>query len=81
MDDNQILENIDRLVAEVHRLQARAQEDDGLEADDAMLLVELERERDRCWDLLRQRRAKRDAGLDPDSAEARDADTVESYRQ
>jgi hypothetical protein len=46
-----------------------------------MRLVELERERDRCWDLLRQRRAKRDAGLDPDSAEARDADTVESYRQ
>jgi hypothetical protein len=81
VDDTQILENIDRLVDEVHRLQARAQEDDGLEADDAMLLVELERERDRCWDLLRQRRAKRDAGLDPDSASARDAETVESYRQ
>ena len=35
----------------------------------------------RCWDLLRQRRALRDAGDDPDAAQVRDADTVERYRQ
>ena len=38
-------------------------------------------ELDRCWDLLRQRRALRSAGGDPDSAALRDADTVEHYRQ
>jgi hypothetical protein len=79
--DDEILEQIDQLVERVHELQARAQEDDGLEADDAVMLIGLEQERDRCWDLIRQRRAKRDAGLDPDEAEVRDAETVESYRQ
>ena len=38
-------------------------------------------ELDRCWDLLRQRRARRAAGQDPDEAEARPADTVERYLQ
>jgi hypothetical protein len=38
-------------------------------------------ELDRCWDLLRQRRALRDAGGDPDAAEVRDANVVENYRQ
>lgn len=38
-------------------------------------------ELDRCWDLLRQRRALRDAGQSPDAAEPRDADTVERYLQ
>jgi hypothetical protein len=34
---------------------------------------------DQCWDLLRQRRARRDAGLDPDDAEVRDTKTIERY--
>jgi hypothetical protein len=38
-------------------------------------------ELDRCWDLLRQRRARRDAGQNPDDAEARDPGTVENYLQ
>jgi hypothetical protein len=38
-------------------------------------------ELDRCWDLLRQRRARRSAGEDPDEASARDTDTVEKYLQ
>jgi Protein of unknown function (DUF2630) len=38
-------------------------------------------ELDRCWDLLRQRRALRSAGADPDDASARDANTVERYLQ
>lgn len=79
--DRDLLDEIDRLVEEVRRLEARSQEEGGLEADDAMVLVGLERERDRCWDLVRQRRAKREAGLDPAEAEPRDADTVESYQQ
>jgi hypothetical protein len=36
---------------------------------------------DQCWDLLRQRRARRDAGLDPDTAAERPADVVEGYWQ
>lgn len=81
MDDESILGRIDELVQQVHDLQERAAEDDGLDAGDAVLLRDLETERDRCWDLLRRRRALREAGGDPDVAEAQDADTVESYRQ
>ena len=44
-------------------------------------LERIEVELDQCWDLLRQRRARRNAGEDPDAAVARDADTVEHYRQ
>jgi hypothetical protein len=36
---------------------------------------------DQCWDLLRQRRALREAGFDPDIATARDPSVVESYEQ
>jgi hypothetical protein len=81
MDDDTILDRIDDLVREVHDLQQRAAEDDGLDAGDAVLLRELEIQRDRCWDLLRRRRALRNAGGDPDDAELQDAETVESYRQ
>jgi hypothetical protein len=81
MDDDAILDRIDQLAEEVHDLQERAGEDDGLDAGDAVLLRELEIERDRCWDLLRRRRALREAGGDPDDAEVQDAETVESYRQ
>jgi hypothetical protein len=44
-------------------------------------LREVEVELDRCWDLLRQRRAREEFGLDPDDAEARSADTVGHYEQ
>jgi hypothetical protein len=42
---------------------------------------DLEVQLDQLWDLLRQRRARRHAGLDPDDAETRDPSTVEGYRQ
>ena len=50
-------------------------------SDDKQRLEQISVELDRCWDLLRQRRALRDAGQDPDDAEARDASTVEKYLQ
>jgi len=71
-------------VAEEHDLRGREQADS---ADVAALEDEKERlravevELDRCWDLLRQRRALRDAGADPEGATERDADTVERYLQ
>jgi Protein of unknown function (DUF2630) len=72
------------LVAEEHALRNQEQVDaehtDALAADEDRLQA-VEVELDRCWDLLRQRRALRDAGGDPDSARVRDAGTVEGYWQ
>jgi hypothetical protein len=81
--DESILDRIESLVAEEHRLQHREADDavdDAALADDRRRLDQVSVELDRCWDLLRQRRARRDAGQDPDGAEARDASTVENYR-
>ena len=84
MSDESIAARIERLVDEEHELrnreQADAADDDALETDrDRLSSVEVEL--DRCWDLLRQRRALREAGADPDGAEVRDAGTVEGYQQ
>ena len=84
MSDESITARIERLVAEEHELRDREQTDaDAAERldDDARRLRDVEIELDRCWDLLRQRRALRDAGGDPDQAQARDANTVERYWQ
>jgi hypothetical protein len=84
MSDESILNRIESLVDEEHTLLRREQDDasneDALEGDRARL-KQVSVELDRCWDLLRQRRARRDAGVDPDGAEVRDASTVENYRQ
>jgi Protein of unknown function (DUF2630) len=84
MSDESIAARIEGLVTEEHELRAREQADSpdpaALEADRERLHT-VEVELDRCWDLLRQRRAYRDAGADPDQAEARDAETVERYLQ
>ena len=80
-DDQDILDRIDELTRLEHELDARAVEDDGMSADDEVRLREIGIERDQQWDLLRQRRARRDAGLDPDGATLRDPGTVEGYEQ
>jgi uncharacterized protein DUF2630 len=84
MSDERIAERIERLVAEEHELRNREAADapdDGALAADRERLSAVEVELDRCWDLLRQRRALRDAGADPGYAEPREADTVERYLQ
>jgi hypothetical protein len=84
VSDESIAARIERLVSEEHELRDREQVDS---SDPAALEDETERlrvvqvELDRCWDLLRQRRALRDAGSDPEQAHVRDADTVERYQQ
>jgi Protein of unknown function (DUF2630) len=84
MSDESIAARIEQLVAEEHGLRNREEEErgdsDALAADRERLSA-VEVELDRCWDLLRQRRALRSAGADPESAHLRDADTVEHYRQ
>jgi Protein of unknown function (DUF2630) len=84
MDDRSVLDHIEALVAEEHRLQHREEadaRDAGALGDDQRRLDTIGVELDRCWDLLRQRRALRSAGADPDDAHVRDADTVERYQQ
>jgi hypothetical protein len=82
MSDENIAAHIEKLVTEEHELRQREQadDDDALEADRERLRS-VEVELDRCWDLLRQRRALRDAGGNPDDATVRDAGTVEGYWQ
>jgi hypothetical protein len=84
MTDESILARIEALVQEEHALLSREEEDaerDDALAEDRARLERVSVELDRCWDLLRQRRARRSAGQDPDEAQARDADTVERYWQ
>jgi Protein of unknown function (DUF2630) len=84
MADEPILSRIEDLVEEEHALLAREQADsergEAL-AEDRERLERVSVELDRCWDLLRQRRALRSAGQDPGEAHVRDADTVEKYLQ
>lgn len=84
MDDQSLLGRIETLVAEEHELLDREEQDavaDEALAADRRRREELSVELDKCWDLLRRRRALREAGRDPDEARPRDADTVERYLQ
>jgi Protein of unknown function (DUF2630) len=84
MSDESIATRIERLVKEEQALRTREQGErtdaERLESDrDRLSAVEVEL--DRCWDLLRQRRALRGAGANPDDAQVRDVGTVERYLQ
>jgi hypothetical protein len=74
MQDTTILEHINTLVEEEKRLRAEPHAD--LER-----IRHIEEQLDQCWDLLRQRRAKREFGDNPDEAQPRDIETVEKYIQ
>jgi len=84
MSDESIAARIERLVAEERELRGAEQRDstdvERLEEDNRRLSA-VEVELDRCWDLLRQRRALRSAGGNPEDAHVRGADTVERYLQ
>ena len=75
MNDSSILGHISQLVEEEQRLRTDAGKPD----HNADRLRHVEEELDQCWDLLRQRRAKREFGEDPDTATPRDPGTVEGY--
>ncbi|HKF35987.1 MAG TPA: DUF2630 family protein [Ktedonobacteraceae bacterium] len=80
MDDKAILHHITELVNEEHELMNLA-EGAGLDDEQQTRIKELEVSLDQCWDLLRQRRARRNAGLNPDEAKVRDEVIVEHYQQ
>ena len=82
MDDAQIEARIDALEQEEQRVRKHEEASAGqtdVVGEDAGRLAAIKVELDQLWDLLRQRRALRDAGRNPDDARMRDADTVERY--
>jgi hypothetical protein len=82
VDDADIIGRIGELADEERRLEeAHAAAAEGLNRDERARLEQLGRTLDQLWDLLRQRRALRSAGRDPDEAEARPEGVVELYQQ
>jgi len=80
MNDDDLHHQIDELVAEEHRLE-RAHVGQALSESEQKRMEDLGVQLDRYWDLLRQRDARRRAGLDPNQAQERSGDVVEGYRQ
>jgi hypothetical protein len=76
-EDQPVLNHIQRLVAEEHQLFQKGK----LPKADRKRLEKVQVELDQCWDLLRQRRALRDVGYNPDEAEVRPPQVVENYEQ
>ena len=75
--DRPVLKHIERLVKEEHALYEQGKLSDG----DRQRLRTLEVELDQCWDLLRQRRARREFGSNPNDARVRPPEIVENYEQ
>jgi hypothetical protein len=80
MDDKEILAEINRLAAEEQRLE-EGHVGDGLSDEEHARLHAIEVTLDQLWDVLRQRRAKRNAGGDPAAATERSEGVVEGYLQ
>jgi hypothetical protein len=76
-----LLDQINALVHEEHQLREQARTGAVTSEDEQARLRELEVQLDQCWDLLRQRRARREFGEDPEGAQVRPAGEVEGYRQ
>jgi len=79
MADDGLIQRIEELVAEEHELRQR--HPGGLGESDRERMHDLDVQLDQCWDLLRQRRARRDAGLPPDDASVRSEKIVEGFQQ
>lgn len=80
MNDDEILRRIGALANEEHDLE-RSHAGAGLSGHELDRLHAIEVSLDQCWDLLNQRRARRDAGQNPDQATARPESVVEHYQQ
>jgi len=78
MEDQRVIDRINELAHEEHELFQRESNGEATAADRERL-QRLQVTLDQCWDLLHQRRARRDAGLDPSEAKVRDEKTVEGY--
>jgi hypothetical protein len=81
MADDDVLSGIQSLADEEHRLYERHRAGEPLSAEEHRRLEDLQVRLDQCWDLLRQRRARREFGQDPSEAQVRGETTVEGYQQ
>ena len=81
MDDKQILGQIDELIETEHELRTKLAAGSLSSAEQRERLRAAEEALDQCWDLLRQRRARREFGENPDDAAARPVPEVEGYQQ
>ena len=81
MDENEILGHIDDLIKTEHELRAKLAAGELSTDEEHAQLRAAEEALDQCWDLLRQRRARREFGEDPGEAEARPVSEVEGYMQ
>ncbi len=77
--DSTIHDQITALIGEEHELREQLGRGEISRDEENSRLTEVEVALDRCWDLLRQRKARRDAGFNPDDAQARPAEVVENY--
>jgi Protein of unknown function (DUF2630) len=80
MDDAELVHRISTLADEEHQLEL-SHAGGGLSEEEQKRLHSVEVALDECWDLLRQRRARRSAGQNPDEAEVRPEGVVEGYQQ
>ena len=81
MDDKEIMTHIDELIQTEHQLRRQLAAGELSSAEERDRLRSAEEALDQCWDLLRQRRARREFGENPDDAVARPASEVEGYQQ
>jgi hypothetical protein len=81
VEDQQVLDRINALVDEEHRLLGAHRSGNPMSEDERERMQRLTVTLDQCWDLLRQRRGRRHAGQDPDLAQVRPESVVERYRQ
>jgi hypothetical protein len=81
VQNDEIVQRISELVDQEHSLRGRLVPGDGIDVESQTQLERIEVQLDQCWDLLRQRRARREFADDPDEAELRDATVVERYQQ
>jgi hypothetical protein len=81
VNDHPMFDRINELAAEEEQLWEQAGDGEGLEATQRQRLETIRVELDQCYDLLRQRQARRSAGLNPDDAEVRPRETIERYQQ
>jgi hypothetical protein len=80
LNDVEIVRRIGELAEQEHSLE-RSFEGQEPSSTELERLRQIEVTLDQCWDLLRQRRARRNAGQDPDEVTVRPESVVESYRQ
>jgi hypothetical protein len=81
MDDKEILSTIDDLIKTEHDLRARLAAGQLTSDEEHEQLRSVEQQLDQCWDLMRQRRARREFGEDPSGTAARPVSEVEGYLQ